>query len=182
MLKQKVKLRAAHRLTMCAACIALCVVLPMAFHAIPNGGKLMLPMHLPVLLCGMLCGMAGGAVCGFLGPFLSYVITGMPLAAALPGMMAECVTYGFTVALGLRKLRTGGVYRDLYLAQVSAMLLGRVASGIFKALTMTAGEYTFTAWLTASFLTGLPGIAVQLTLLPLLVRSLMRAKLIPERY
>lgn len=37
-------------------CAALCVVLPMAFHAIPNAGSIFLPMHIPVLLCGFLCG------------------------------------------------------------------------------------------------------------------------------
>ena len=31
-----------------AACISLCVVLPMAFHAIPNAGNIYCPMHMPV--------------------------------------------------------------------------------------------------------------------------------------
>ncbi len=181
-MNQTIQLTPVRRLTMCAACIALCVVLPMAFHAIPNAGQVMLPMHIPVLLCGMLCGAPLGAVCGLLGPFLSHTITGMPLAPALPAMMAECASYGLIVALMLGKVGTGRVYRDIYIAQSSAMLLGRIVSGIFKALTMKAGQYSFSAWLTASFLTGLPGIAVQLVLLPLLVRSLMRAQVIPERY
>ena len=39
-----------------AACIALCVVLPMAFHSVQNAGSIFCPMHIPVLLCGLLCG------------------------------------------------------------------------------------------------------------------------------
>ena len=39
-----------------AVCMALCVVLPMVLHAIPNAGTLISPMHLPVLLCCMVCG------------------------------------------------------------------------------------------------------------------------------
>ena len=43
-------------LTLTALSVALCVVLPIAFHAIPNAGSVMLPMHIPVLLCGLVCG------------------------------------------------------------------------------------------------------------------------------
>ena len=38
----------AKNLAFCALCIALCVVLPMAFHAIANAGMIFLPMHIPV--------------------------------------------------------------------------------------------------------------------------------------
>ena len=37
-----------------AMLIALCVVLPIAFHSIPDGGSIFLPMHIPVLICGMM--------------------------------------------------------------------------------------------------------------------------------
>lgn len=51
-----------------AVCMALCVVLPIALHAIPNAGTLISPMHLPVLLCGMICGWHYGLACGLMGP------------------------------------------------------------------------------------------------------------------
>ena len=41
------------RLVMAALCVALGVVLPMAFHSVPRGGSIFLPMHIPVLLCGL---------------------------------------------------------------------------------------------------------------------------------
>ena len=68
----------AKNLAFCALCIALCVVLPMAFHAIANAGMIFLPMHIPVLLCGLACGWPYGLICGVLGPLLSGVLTGMP--------------------------------------------------------------------------------------------------------
>ena len=37
-----------------ALCVALCIVLPMAFHAVKNAGTIFLPMHIPVLLCGLI--------------------------------------------------------------------------------------------------------------------------------
>ena len=61
-----------------ALCMALGVVLPMAFHMIPNAGSVMLPMHIPVLLCGLVCGPVLGLICGIFTPVLSSLITGMP--------------------------------------------------------------------------------------------------------
>ena len=45
---------------------ALCVVLPMAFHAVQNAGTVFLPMHIPVLLCGLMCGWPFGFTCGLI--------------------------------------------------------------------------------------------------------------------
>lgn len=164
-----------------AVCAALCVVVPLAFHGIPNGGSIFLPMHIPVLLCGMLCGWPNGLLCGLVGPAISSLLTGMPPAAVLPSMMVECAVYGSVSGLILKKVRTGKLYGDLYLSLVVAMVCGRVASGIAKALIFAPGT-TFAAWATASFLTGLPGIAIQLLLIPPIVYALTRAKLIPVRY
>ena len=169
------------KLILTAVCVALCIVVPMAFHSIPNGGQMFLPMHLPVLLCGMICGWPFGLACGLLGPALSSVLTGMPLAAALPGMMVECAVYGCACGILGKGVRTGNRYGDLYICLVPAMLLGRVLSGIIKAWILTPG-LSLAAWATASFVTGLPGIAVQLVLVPVLLLGLERAKLIPKRY
>ena len=164
-----------------AVCAALCVVVPMAFHAVPNGGSIFLPMHIPVLLCGMLCGWPNGLLCGLLGPALSSLLTAMPPAAMLPAMMIECGVYGAVSGLLLKKVRTGKFYADLYISLAAALVCGRIISGIAKALIF-APDTTLAAWATASFVTGLPGIAVQLVLIPAIVYALTRAKLIPQRY
>ena len=169
------------RLTLTALCVALCVVVPMAFHVIPNAGAVMLPMHLPVLLCGLVCGWQYGLLCGILGPLVSSVLTGMPPAAMLPGMMVECGMYGCVGGLMMAYIHTGSLYADLYISLPVAILMGRVISGIVKALILTPG-LSFTAWATASFVTALPGISIQLILLPTLVVALTRASLIPGRY
>ena len=169
------------RMTLTALCIALCVVVPMAFHVIPNAGAVMLPMHLPVLLCGLVCGWQYGLICGIMGPLVSSVMTGMPPAAMLPGMMVECGMYGCVGGLLMERIRTGSLYADLYICLPAAMLAGRVISGVVKALILTPG-LSFTAWATASFVTALPGISIQLILLPTLIVALTRASLIPGRY
>ena len=169
------------RLTITALSVALCVVLPMAFHVIPNAGSVMLPMHIPVLLCGLICGWQHGLLCGILGPLVSSLVTGMPPAAILPGMMVECGMYGCVGGLLMERIRTGSLYVDLYLSLPVAMLAGRVISGIVKALILTPG-LSFAAWATASFVTALPGISIQPILIPTLIVALTRAGLIPARY
>lgn len=169
------------KLVFAAACVALCLVLPMAFHAIPNGGSVMLPMHIPVLLCGLICGWPYGGVCGLVGPFLSSVVTGMPPAAMLPSMMVECAVYGFTSGLLMKYVRTGKPTVDLYISLISAMAAGRVAAGFAKAWIFTPGISPF-AWVTTSLVTGIPGIVLQLVMMPLVVAALTRSRLIPRRY
>lgn len=165
-----------------AVCIALCVVLPQAFHAIPNAGSIYLPMHIPVLLCGLICGWPFGLLCGLAGPALSTLFTQMPPIAMLPAMMVECAVYGLTAGLVMQIVRTKYVYADLYISLVLAMLAGRIVSGIAKALIFAPGKFTIAAWVAGSFVTSLPGIIIQLVLLPSIVFALMQARLIPQRY
>ena len=176
------KMSAVKQSIITAVCIALCVVLPQAFHAIPNAGSIYLPMHIPVLLCGLICGWPYGLLCGLAGPALSALITGMPPAAVLPGMMVECGVYGLAAGLLMQLVRTKRLYADLYISLVAAMLLGRVVSGAAKALIFSAGSYSMASWVAGSFVTALPGIIIQLALLPGIVYALMRARLIPQRY
>lgn len=164
-----------------AVCAALCLVLPMAFHPIPNAGTIFLPMHIPVLLCGLICGWPYGLVCGLIGPAISSLVTSMPPAAALPGMMLECGAYGMIAGLMMKYVRTGRPYADLYISMVTAMVLGRVVAGFANALIFSPGVAPF-AWVTTSLAAGIPGICIQLVLMPTVVFALTRARLIPTRY
>lgn len=169
------------RMTMAAVCVALCVVLPIAFHAIPNAGSVFLPMHIPVLICGMICGWPYGFVCGLMGPLASSMLTGMPGVAYLPAMMVECGVYGLVSGAMLKIIHTKSTYGDLYVSLITAMVAGRVVSGVAKALIFSPGM-ALSAWVTASFVTALPGIVIQLVFLPSVVFTLMKAGVIPVRY
>ncbi|MBE6942244.1 MAG: ECF transporter S component [Ruminococcaceae bacterium] len=175
------KLTPVKKLVFTAVCAALCLVLPMAFHSVPNAGTIFLPMHIPVLLCGLICGWPYGGVCGLIGPLISSLITGMPPAAMLPSMMVECCSYGFVTGMLMRHVHTKHAVADLYISLVSAMVVGRVVAGFAKAWIFTPGVAPF-AWVTTSLVTGIPGIAIQLILMPMVVFALTRAKLIPTRY
>ncbi|MEG0934043.1 MAG: ECF transporter S component [Clostridia bacterium] len=164
------------KIVLTAVCVALGVVLPMAFHAIPNAGSVFLPMHIPVLLCGLVCGWPFGLACGLLAPLLSSLLTGMPPMAYLPSMLCELAAYGLIAGILSQALHFKNRALNLYVPLVSAMLIGRVVYGLINALIFRAGQYGLQLWLTASFVTALPGILIQLILIPLLILALRRAK------
>ena len=175
------KLTYSKKIVYTAACAALCVVLPLAFHAIQNAGQVFLPMHIPVLLCGLMCGWPFGFICGVLGPLLSSLLTGMPPAAMLPSMMVECAAYGCFTGLMMKFVHTRKPLADLYISMVTAMVLGRGLAGLAKSFIFSPGTAPF-AWVTTSLVAGIPGIVIQLALIPLVVVALTRAKLLPRRY
>lgn len=170
------------RITICAACIALCYILPVALHPF-SLGTLLSPIHIPVLLCGLVCGGGYGIVCGIAGPVLSSLLSGMPPAAMLVTMIPELAVYGLVAGLAMRLIRTGSGLADIYISLTIAMLLGRIVGGIAKALFYTGGEaFGLGIWVTTYFVGTLPGIICHLILIPLLVFTLTKAKVIPARY
>lgn len=170
------------RLVMAALCTALGVVLPTLTHSIPNAGSVLLPMHIPVLLCGLACGWPYGLACGLMAPTLSSLITGMPGPAYLPAMVCELAAYGLISGLSARFIHTGRRTRDIYLQLVSAMLIGRMVYGAVNALIFRAGSYSMEIFLTAAFVTALPGILIQLVVLPALILALEKARMLEAPY
>ena len=164
-------------LVLTALFIALGIVLPIAFHVVPNGGVLFSPMHIPVLICGLVTGPIEGLICGIVTPALSSVLTGMPPAPRLPGMMVELAVYGLVGGLMMRLLKDNKNFGKIYLALIVTMLCGRIAGGLVNALILNAGNYTLKMWLTGYFLNGLPGIISHLIIVPLIVRALQKTKL-----
>ncbi len=167
----------------CSFCTALCCVLPLAFHLLALGAAFS-PMHLPVLLCGLVCGWPYGLFCGFAGPVVSGVLTGMPSAVQLIYMVPELCVYGLVSGLLARHIRTGRAWPDLWLSLIPAMLLGRVAGGAAQAALYrtTARAWSVTRWAGAYLAGTAPGAVLQLAVLPALVLALGRARLIPARY
>ncbi len=165
-----------------ALCIALGIVLPMTLHAIPNSGSILLPMHIPVLMCGIICGWPYGLACGILTPLLSALITGMPPMAILPSMICELAAYGLVSGLIYYFVNTKKSVIDIYLSLIGAMIIGRIIYGVINALIFRAGSYTMQIWLTASFVTALPGIIIQIILIPAVILVLQKARLIKVKY
>ena len=88
------------RLTYSAVCLALCLVLPFLTGGIPQIGKALSPMHIPVLLCGFICGPLWGAAVGVIAPLLrSVLFQSPPMFPVAISMAFELAVYG--VATGI---------------------------------------------------------------------------------
>ena len=162
--------------------IALCVVFPLAFHAVPYAGRMLLPMHIPVLLAGLVCGPLFGLIVGLAGPFLSNLFTSMPPMVLVPPMMIELGTYGLVAGLMIKLIHTRRLSVDLYISLLAAMLIGRIVAGIAQAVYFYGGTYAIGSWTTVYFVNSLPGLVIQLLLIPSLIIALEREKVIPLRY
>jgi len=162
-----------------ALCVALGLIVPQVFHfipfvgAVPNLGGVFLPMHIPVLLCGFLCGWKYGAACGAIVPLLSSVITGMPvLWPQGVSMVFELAVYGLVTGLLYRTMK-----KNVYLSLIAAMVAGRIVSGVAKAVLFGIADKPFgmAAFLSGAFTVAIPGIILQLVLIPALVVALEKA-------
>ena len=161
--------------------LALALVLPFFTGQIPQIGGMLCPMHLPVILCGFVCGGGWGAAVGFVAPLLRYLLFQMPPIYPTGLAMAfEMAVYGFVC--GWLYLRLSGHKWRIYPALISAMVLGRVVWGIVRLILagLSAQSFTMAAFISGALLTALPGILLQLVLVPLLVTALERAKVMPH--
>ena len=177
------KMSSVKQATITALCIALCYVLPVVFHATGLGSAFS-PMHIPVLLCGLACGSGYGIFCGIAGPVLSSVLSGMPTVTQLIYFVPELTVYGFVTGLMMKLVHTKKLMIDLYISLAAAMLAGRVIGGIAEALFYLGSGQAFTLAAVAAgyFVTTIPGIICHLIVIPILVTTLMKARLIPNRY
>jgi len=113
-------------ITQSALFLALALVLPVSLHAFSNiGGRIFLPMHIPVLLAGFLIGPASGLVVGLLSPGLAHLITGMPPSYAVPLMSLELPLYGLVAGLTYRRL-----HLNIFISLIVAMIVGRLIVGV----------------------------------------------------
>jgi niacin transporter len=83
--------------------------------------------------------------------------------------------YGLVAGLLLKVFRGKAA---TFCSLVGAMIAGRLVMGLLNSLIFRVGEYGWTVWLTASFVTALPGIIIQLVILPIVIFALKKAKLI----
>lgn len=157
-------------------CIAIGLILPKFIHIIPisNPGSILLPMHIPVLLCGFISGLPYGIICGVTLPLLSFLVTGMPPVFPVGIAMAfELATYGALTAIFYQMMK-GRVFFSL----VGAMIGGRIVLGLVNIIlySFTDNVYGFTFFLTSAFVTALPGIIIQLIIIPAIMKAIEHAK------
>lgn len=163
-------------LTMAAMFLALGLVLPLMTGQIPQIGNMLLPMHVPVLLCGLICGWKYGAIVGFILPLMRYAIFGMPVLFPIGAAMAlELATYGLVIGVLYQHSRWKCIF-SLYRSMITAMLAGRVVWGIAQVflLGIKGNTFTWKMFMAGAFLNAIPGIIIQLILIPAVMVALNR--------
>ncbi len=167
------------RMILSALFLALAYVLPFLTGQIPEIGSMLCPMHLPVLLCGFICGWQWGLVVGFIAPLFRSMTLGMPVIFPVGICMAfELAVYGLMTGLMYKKLPRKKPF--IYVSLLVAMIIGRVVWGLamFVCMGISGDAFTLTAFITGAFMNAVPGIILQIVLIPVLVMIIDNPKLI----
>ena len=114
--------------------VSVAILMPVLLHLVPGVNVFaLLPMHWTIFAAGLLYGWRGGLIAGLSAPCLSFMMTGMPVAMALPLMVPELAVYGLVSGILREKtkinqfvilLAASAAGRITYLA--FALVLGRV--------------------------------------------------------
>lgn len=153
--------------------LALALVLPLLTGQIPEIGSMLCPMHIPALLCGFFCGWPWGLAVGLMAPVFRSLLFGMPpMFPTALCMSLELATYGAVSGLLYQLLPQRRGF--LYVALLGAMTAGRLVWGAARFLCagLDPSVFGLSAFLTGAVTTAVPGILVQLVLIPVLVLAL----------
>ncbi len=160
--------------------LALAYVMPFLTGQIPEIGSMLCPMHIPVLLCGFICGWPWGLVVGAVAPIMRSMLTGgfPPMFPTALCMAFELAAYGAISGLMHKILPKKKAY--IYCSLLIAMIAGRIVWGtaMFIFMGIKGGSFTFTAFLAGAFTNAIPGIIVQIILIPLIVMLLESKKIL----
>ncbi|MBQ9082910.1 MAG: ECF transporter S component [Clostridia bacterium] len=168
------------KLTFSAMFLAIGMVLPFFTGNIPEIGASLCPMHIPVLLCGYICGAPWGTMVGMVLPLLrSAVIHMPPMMPTAAAMAFELAAYGLVAGLFPRSFvrKPAGLYVSL----LTAMTAGRIVWGLASAVLYASmgSAFSWALFAAGAVLNALPGIVLQLILIPAVIYALTHARLIP---
>lgn len=158
------------KITLSATFISLGMILPYFTGQIPEIGSMLCPMHIPVLLCGFICGWKYGLLVGLILPIFRSLIIGMPpLFPTALCMSFELAGYGLISGVMYKLLPKKKIY--IYLSLIIAMIVGRMIWGLvmFSALGFNTIKFTPMIFIMDGFVNAIPGIILQIVLIPLIV-------------
>lgn len=161
------------RMVFAAMFLALSLVLPFLTGQLQQLGNALCPMHVPVLLCGFFCGPLYAFFVGAIAPLLRFFLFGSPVLMPVGAAMCfELATYG--AVSGFLYARLPKKKGNIYVSLIAAMLTGRLVWGAARAVMSGLGKSAFgwTAFVSGAFLNAVPGILVQICLIPVLVMTL----------
>lgn len=164
-----------YRMVLSAMFLGLALVLPFLTGQIQQIGNALCPMHIPILLCGFFCGPWYALAIGFAAPLLRFFLFGMPPIMPIGiSMCFELATYGLMVGLLYKHLPKKK--SSIYISLLVAMLAGRIIWGFSRVVLLALGksEFGWAAFMSGAFFTAIPGIILQIVLIPVLVMALRK--------
>ena len=167
-------------LVLSAMFIAIGIVLPFFTGQIPEVGKMLLPMHLPVFFCGLICGWQYGLAVGIILPVMRSAMFTMPVMfPTAVAMSFELATYGAVAGFLYNRSKWQCIVA-LYRSLIIAMLAGRLVWGCVQTilLGLSGSAFTFSAFMAGAFTTAIPGIILQLIFIPAVMVALDRTGLV----
>ena len=162
--------------------LALAYVMPFLTGQVPEIGSMLCPLHIPVILCGFICGWPWGLTVGFIAPLFRSLTLGMPpLFPTAVCMAFELAAYGAVAGLMHRILPRKKAY--IYCSLLTSMIIGRLVWGVamYVALGINGSSFTLAAFVAGAFTNAVPGIIVQIVLIPILVMIIDNQKIIKKR-
>ena len=150
--------------------LAIALLLPFLTGQMQSFGAALCPMHIPVLLCGFVCGPVWGLAVGATAPlFRSLTLHMPPLFPVAVCMAFELAAYGAVAGLMHRLLPRKKPF--VYVSLIISMLVGRLVWGaaMYVCLSINGGAFTFAALIAGAFTNAIPGIVVQIVLVPVFV-------------
>lgn len=168
-------------LTFTAMFLAMGIILPFLFGQIPQIGSMLLPMHIPVFLCAFICGWKYGVPMAIILPLLrSFLFLRPNLYPEAISIACEMAVYAFVAGYLYQKSKWKCI-KALYKSMIIAMISGRIVRVAVQLALLGLGSmpFTFGAVITGVLVIGIPGIILQLIVIPAVMVMLHRTKLIP---
>ncbi len=159
--------------------LAVGILLPFLTAQIPSLGSRMLPMHIPVLLAGFICGWPYGLVIGFILPLFRSVLFGMPpMFPTALAMAFELAVYGAVTGILYKILPKKNI--SIYISLIISMICGRIVWGIvsFVLYGLSGSPFTWQIFMTGAFANAIPGIIIQIIIIPIIVIALKKGRFI----
>lgn len=165
-------MKSIRKLTLAALFLALGLTLPFLTGQIREIGNKLLPMHIPILLCGLICGWKYGFIVGLITPLLRFVLFAMPMMPNALTMAFELATYGAVTGI-LYQVLPPRKWRS-FVCLVTAMIIGRIVWGITSTIILNLGGSSFTwqMFIGGAILNAIPGIVIQIILIPSIMFAL----------
>ncbi len=165
------KMNQTKTMTISAIFIAIGIIFPQIFHIFgPSAGKMFLPMFIPIFLAALMLPWTYAIIISLLVPLLSSILTGMPSVPMVYFMIAELIVYALVANFLRYRINIFiNIILSLVISRVTYILFLIFAANILNMNLMFASKQA----IIAGIMTSIPGMILQLLLIPFLYKRVI---------